>query len=507
MDELRSAASRLRTIVIVGGGTAGWMTAAWLSKTLTDGNYRIRLVESDQIGTVGVGEATIPPILHFIRALNIDENDFVRCTEATFKLGIEFRDWTKPGYAYFHPFGETGFSVGGVPFSAYWLKVFRRGRASRLEHYSLTATAAAFGKFDGRIQNPRGPLQPIAYALHFDATLVARYLRGYAEGLGVERVEGKITSVALSPDSGEIDNFALESGKVVTGDLFIDCSGFKAILIEGALKTGFDDWSHWLPCNSAIALPTEALSPLPSHTLSTATQAGWIWRIPLRHRTGNGHVYSRDYISDDDAHDSLVKSLKGKPTADPNLIRFTTGQRRRCWSRNCVAIGLSAGFLEPLESTSIHLIQRAAKLLGECLASGLSTNDQANRFNVEMASDFETIRDFLILHYNRSFRDGGFWEYCRNVSLPASLVERLRLFRALGQVRVSSTELFPAQSWLFVLVGLGIIPENDDPAAKIISAAIADEALITIRDAVRASTEGMLSHSDYLGTLIQRIGA
>ncbi len=496
-----------KTIVIAGGGSAGWMTAAWLSKTLAEGQFQIKLVESDQIGTVGVGEATIPPILHFLRGLEIDEDEFVRFTQATFKLGIEFRDWTKPGYAYFHPFGETGFSFGGVPFPAYWLKMFRQGSAARLEHYSLTATAAALGKFSRLISVPKGGSQSISYAFHFDASLFARYLRHYAESRGVLRIEGKIASVPLDAETGAIKGLHLESGEFVGGDLFVDCSGFRAILIEGALAAGFEDWSRWLPCNSAIALPSEPLYPLPSHTLSTATEAGWIWRIPLRHRTGNGHVYCRDYLSDDEAYDTLVRGMNGELVSDPNIIRFTAGRRKTFWSRNCVAVGLSSGFLEPLESTSIHLVQRAAKILSDCLQLDLPSEAQALKFNDEIGFDFECIRDFLVLHYHRSSRAGEFWGYCRNMAIPSTLEERLRLFRKYGQVKASSTELFPAQSWLFVMVGMGIIPNADDVAAKIISGQVAEDVLGNIRKAVRARTAIMPGHNEYLAALLGQIPA
>ncbi len=353
----------IRSIAIVGGGTAGWMTAVSLAKFFKASNVRVRLIESEQIGTIGVGEATIPPIMHFIRAAGIDENDLVRKTQSTFKLGIEFKDWTRVGHRYIHPFGHTGFDVGPVAFSAYWLKAFREGKASRLDEYSLEATAAYAAKFMRPVQAANSPLEKITYALHFDASLFARYLRTIAEACGVERTEGKVQAVALQSDNGFIRALTLESGEQVEADLYIDCSGFRGLLIEGALHTGYEHWNHWLPCDRAVAVPCERTEALSSYTRVTAKAAGWQWRIPLQHRIGNGYVYSSNFIGDEQARDELLSSIEGKAFAEPLKLQFATGRRKLFWNKNCVAIGLSAGFLEPLESTSIHFIQRGIALL------------------------------------------------------------------------------------------------------------------------------------------------
>ena len=356
-------AAPIRSIAIVGGGTAGWMTAVSLAKFLKTLNVRIRLIESEQIGTIGVGEATIPPIMHFIRAAGIDENELIRQTKATFKLGIEFKDWTRVGHSYMHPFGQTGFDMGPVAFSAYWLKALGEGKARRLEEYSLQAMGAYTGKFMRPVPAANSPLAGITYALHFDASLFARYLRTFAEAGGVERTEGRVKSVALKSEDGFIDALTLESGERIEADLYIDCSGFRGLLIEDALQTGYEHWNHWLPCDRAVAVPCERTGALSSYTRVTAKAAGWQWRIPLQHRIGNGYVYSSNFISDTEAQDELLSSIEGKALADPLKLQFATGRRKRFWNKNCVAIGLSAGFLEPLESTSIHFIQRGIAML------------------------------------------------------------------------------------------------------------------------------------------------
>src|SRR5580698_7168285 len=317
----------IRSIAIVGGGTAGWMTAVSLAKFFKASGVRIRLIESDQIGIIGVGEATIPPIMHFIRAAGIDENDLVRKTQSTFKLGIEFKDWTRLGHSYMHPFGQTGFDLGPVAFSAYWLKAFRDGKAARLEEYSLEATAAYAAKFMRPVQAANSPLEKITYALHFDASLFARYLRGIAEAQGVERTEGKVKSVSLHSDTGFIRGLALESGEEVEADLYIDCSGFRGLLIEEALKTGYEHWNRWLPCDRAVAVPCERTGPLSSFTRATARAAGWQWRIPLQHRVGNGYVYSSSFVTDAAAQEDLLSSIEGMPTAAPLKLQFATGRR------------------------------------------------------------------------------------------------------------------------------------------------------------------------------------
>lgn len=492
---------KIRRIVIVGGGTAGWMAAASLSKHLAKLGCQIRLIESEEIGTVGVGEATIPPIRSFIRELGIDEDELIRATSATFKLGIEFTDWTRLGHSYLHPFGETGFAMKGVPFDAYWLKMFLKGSAGRLEHYSLMAAAAAYGRFSRPLKVPNTPLETISYALHFDASLFALYLRTYAEALGVIRTEGKIGQVNVRPDDGFIDNVVLQNGEEISADLFIDCSGFRGLLIEGALKTGYEDWRHWLPCDRAIAIPSERLNRLPSHTVATGTTAGWTWRIPLQHRTGNGHVYCSDFISDDDAHDILVRGLNSAPQAAPNKLRFTSGRRKKLWNKNCVSLGLASGFLEPLESTSIHLIQRGIALLLQLFPDRNFADANSDRYNQTLAFEYERIRDFLMLHYTTSERDdSAFWRHCRSIVVPDSLRERIALFRSYGRIIRENSELFPPQSWLYVFVGQNILPRFVDPMAAGLRESDVKETLLNIREVVRQCVGVMPAHNDFIAT-------
>jgi tryptophan halogenase len=489
----------IRSIAIVGGGTAGWMTAASLCRFLKNLNVRMRLIESEQIGTVGVGEATIPPIMEFIRGLGVDENDCIRKTQSTFKLGIEFRDWTRIGHSYMHPFGQTGFEMGPVAFSAYWLKALRAGKASRLEEYSLQAAAAYSGKFMRPVQTANSPVAGITYALHFDASLFARYLRDFAEQRGVERTEGRVKSVSLQSENGFIDALTLESGERIEADLYIDCSGFRGLLIEEALQTGYEHCNKWLPCDRAAAVPCERTGPLSSYTRATAKVAGWQWRIPLQHRVGNGYVYSSGFVSDTQAQDELLASIEGKALADPLNLRFATGRRKRFWNKNCVAIGLSSGFLEPLESTSIHLIQRGIAMLLTLFPDRNFRPAEIDRYNKIFTAEYERVRDFLILHYSQTERDDSdMWRYCRNVALPDSLNERIDLFRSHGRILREDFELFPAQSWLYVMVGQNIMPESDDPLVDILDPQLVDDNLTNIRDVVRKCAEAMPLHEDFI---------
>ncbi len=489
----------IRSIAIVGGGTAGWMAAASLAKFLKNLQVRIRLIESEQIGTVGVGEATIPPIMEYIRALGIDENDLIRKTKSTFKLAIEFRDWTRIGHSYMHPFGQTGLDMGPVAFSAYWLKALREGKASRLEEYSLQAAAAYAGKFMRPVNVAHSPVAGITYALHFDASLFARYLRTIAEAGGVQRTEGRVQSVSLKPEDGFISSLTLESGERVEADLYIDCSGFRGVLIEGALQTGYEHWNHWLPCDRAVAAPCERTQALSSYTRVTAKAAGWQWRIPLQHRIGNGYVYCSNFLSDALAQDELLSSIEGKALADPLKLQFATGRRKRFWSKNCVAIGLSAGFLEPLESTSIHFIQRAITMLLTLFPDRNFRAAEIDRYNKILGGEYERVRDFLVLHYSTSERDDSdMWRHCRNVPKPDSLQERIDLFRSHGRILREDFELFPTQSWLYVMVGQNIMPENDDPLVGILDPALVGDNLSNIRDVVHKCAQSMPAHEDYI---------
>ena len=488
----------IRSIAIVGGGTAGWMTAASLAWFLRNIGCRIRLVESAEIGTVGVGEATIPPLIDFFRVLGIDENDVIRKTQATFKLGIEFKDWTQPGHSYIHPFGPTGFPKEGVEFSAYWLRHRERGRVSPLEEYSLQAIAARQGKFMRPVTLEKSPLETITYALHLDASLLAAYLRSYAEARGVRRTEGKVRSVALRPDDGFIGSITLDSGEQIEADLFVDCSGFRGLLIEGALHTGYEEWTQWLPCDRAVAVGCERTGPLSSYTHTTAREVGWQWRIPLQHRVGNGYVYSSQFLKDDEAQQTLLSSIEGHPLRDPLPLRFTTGRRRLAWSKNCVAIGLAAGFLEPLESTGIHLIQRGIALLWQLFPDRGFRQADVARYNRQIAFEYERIRDFIIVHYNRTQREGEFWRYCRNIELPDSLKERLELFGGYGRIVREENELFTVQSWLFLFVGQDVRPHGYDPVAETLDFQQAQKALDDIHGVVAKCASRMPLHEAFI---------
>ncbi len=489
---------RIRSIAIVGGGTAGWMAAAILSKFLKDTGCQIRLIESADIGTIGVGEATIPPIIDLIRLLGMDENELIRKTQATFKLGIEFKHWTRPEHSYIHPFGPTGLPQQGVDFSAYWFKHRERFRASPLEEYSLQAMAARQGKFMRPVNVPKSPVETITYALHLDASLLAAYLRSYAEARGATRTEGKLRSVDLRPEDGFIASLVLESGERLEADLFIDCTGFRGVLIEGALKSGYEDWTRWLPCDRAVAVACERTGPFSSHTLATARHVGWQWRIPLQHRVGNGYVYCSEFMQDDEARHTLMSSLEGRALRDPLPLRFTTGRRRLCWNKNCVAIGLSAGFLEPLESTGIYLIQRGIALLWQFFPDRRFRQADIDRYNRQLAFEYERIRDFLIVHYNKTERDGEFWRYCRNMQLPDSLKERLDLFRSYGRIVRDENELFNVQSWLFLLVGQDVRPEGYDPKADTLTFEQTQRALDNIRWVVAKCAADMPLHEAFI---------
>jgi tryptophan halogenase len=459
----------ITSVVIVGGGTAGWMTAAALSKVLGD-RVRLRLIESDEISTVGVGESTIPMIRRFNQVLGIDENEFIRETQGTFKLAIEFRDWGKLGDSYMHGFGIFGQDLATLPFYQYWLRMHKAGKAPDIAHYSINRMAAKANKFM-RADRTHGnsPLRDIVHAFHFDAGLYAGYLRKYSEARGVERIEGKVVDTLLRAADGHVDAVRMESGALIDGELFIDCTGFRALLIEQALNTGFDDWSHWLPCDRAWAVPCGPGPELMPYTRATARAAGWQWRIGLQHRTGNGHVFASKFMSDDAARAILLDSLDGPALAEPRLLRFTAGKRKQVWNKNVVAVGLSSGFLEPLESTSIHLIQSTiARLINFFPDQGFSALDIAE-FNRQSDFEVERIRDFLILHYHATTRDDTpFWDYCRTMAVPATLRAKIDLYRSHGRIVRVDNELFSEVGWLQVLQGQGIEPQRYHPLADLL---------------------------------------
>jgi len=489
---------RIRNIAIVGGGTAGWMAAASLAKSLVGMGIQIRLIESPHIGSVGVGEATIPPIMDFIRQLGIAEDDLVRDVQATYKLGIGYRDWTRPGHFYFHPFGPTGPGIGSIPFQSYWLKMFLAGNAGPLEDYSIQAMAATEGRFTRPVHAPNTPLNKITYALHFDASSFTRYLRGFAQGRGVRRIEGEVRGVCLDPRNGFIESVTLDSGESIAADLFVDCSGFRGLLIEEALETGYEDWSKWLPCDRALVAHSEPVAAPAPYTLVTARDAGWQWRIPLQHRNGNGYVYSSAFIANDSAEATLLANLEGRLIGAPTTLRFTPGRRRKAWSRNVVALGLAAGFLEPLEATGIYLIQRGIAMLLRFFPDRDFATADIDRYNRILELEFGRVRYFLLMHYTQTERGGAFWDHCRAIPLTDTLLEKIELFRSHGRILREEAELFPVMSWLSVMVGQNVIPRRYDPLVDSLDPTRIQSRLAELRTDIRRCVESMPSHRDFI---------
>jgi len=490
----------VRDIVIVGGGTAGWMAAAALAKVLGP-QLSIRLVESEAIGTVGVGEATVPHLKLFNQILEIDEIEFVKQTQGTFKLGIEFVDWGRMGDRYIHGFGSIGHDYGLLPFHQYWLKMFRAGKAADIGAYSLNTVAAPRGRFMSSASDvpANSPLANIAYAYHFDAGRYAHFLRRYAEARGVKRIEGRVVDVRLRPENGFIAGVTLERGEKLDGDLFIDCSGFRGLLIEEALHTGYEDWTHWLPCDRAMAVPCENVGPPTPFTRSTARAAGWQWRIPLQHRTGNGYVYSSAHISDDEAAATLMANLDGRALSEPRKLQFTTGMRKKFWSRNCVAIGLASGFMEPLESTSIYLIQSGIARLINLMPDRDFSPVLIDRYNAQAAFEFERIRDFLILHYwATERRDTPFWRYCGGMSIPEPLAETVRLFKDSGRFFRNAEEMFAITSWVQVMLGQHIVPQHYHPAVDLVPDQEVAGLVDSVKTVVAACVDAMPMHAQFI---------
>ena len=494
----------IRNIVIVGGGTSGWMAAALFARSLGTVNYQITLVESEDIGTVGVGEATIPPIVTYNNALGLDEDAFVRETQATFKLGIEFVNWGAVGSRYIHPFGSFGSDMDGASFHDFWFRYWRAGGNPNFGLFNIETLAGLENRF-GR--PARGSTLPgVNYAFQFDAGLYAAFLRKYAEARGVVRKEGKIVRVDQTAESGFVEAVVCEDGTRIVGDLFLDCSGFRGLLIEQTLKCGYDDWTKWLPCDRAAAVASERprlenglLAPTTPFTRSTAHEAGWQWRVPLQHRVGNGHVFCSHFLSEDEACSQLLSRLDAPALREPKILRFTTGHRRRMWDKNVVALGLSSGFLEPLESTSIHLAQLGASRLLSMMPKRGINPVIVEQYNNSMLFDYNNVKDFLIAHYKVTQReDTPFWRHCRHLPQPDSLQERIELFRAYGRVMPEDNELFPVQSWQYVLTGQGIAPASTDPMAARLDPGHVAEVLDELRAVVGRCADLMPAHGDFL---------
>ncbi|HEX3913366.1 MAG TPA: tryptophan halogenase family protein [Steroidobacteraceae bacterium] len=491
---------QIKRIAIVGGGTAGWMAAGILARALPGTRIEITVIESPDIGTVGVGEATIPPIIDLLRFLSINEADFVKHTQSTYKLGIKFTDWSRKGHSYWHPFGSFGSVINLRPFHHAWARARSEGLAPRFNDFSLCAALGDAGKFRFPDAAVQGPVAGLRYALHFDAGLVAQYLRSYSERLGVVRIERTVADTTLR-ENGLLDQLVFSDGSRLQADLYIDCSGFRGVLIEGALKTGYVEWSDVLPCDRAVALPTELARPRPPYTEAICHSAGWRWRIPLQHRTGNGYVYSSAHIGDTQALDELLAAVGGRPSADPRFLRFVTGRRKLFWNRNCVALGLASGFLEPLESTSIHLVMSGVYKLLEHFPNASFDQSNIDSYNNELIQELERIRDFIVLHYVTGRSDTPLWAYCQSMKLPDSLLQRIELYRRTGRIRTRPGELFTDLSWFYILEGIGMAPESYDPLMDVVTMAQLREILGSMAQATAMAAQGVPAHDSYFSAL------
>jgi tryptophan halogenase len=495
-----------KSVVIVGGGTAGWMTASLLAKVLGKA-VKITLIESDKIGIIGVGEATIPPIIKFNRAIGLDEATFLKTTKATIKLGIEFTHWNQKNDCYMHAFGSIGKNFPFCSFHHFWLKHQQKmdkrdNSQASYWNFSLNYQAAKKNKFSPLNMIPNTNLPGLTYAYHFDAGLYAKLLRQHAEGMGVNRIEGLITHVNQNVETGFIESVELEKGNKIFGDLFIDCTGLAALLIEKTLSTGFDNYSHWLPCDRAIAIPCEKVGSTEPYTRSIAHEAGWQWRIPLQHRTGNGLVYSSKHMSDDEAKELLYKNLDGRPLSEPKIISFQTGRRRKQWNKNVIAIGLSSGFFEPLESTNIHLIQTSALRLLDFFPHKGITDEEVNEFNRQSKIESEGIRDFIILHYKLNKRgDSEFWRACQRMEVPKSLDNKIQLFKKTGKIFCNQNDLFTEIAWQQVMIGQGNIPEDHHPLVDTLSKEQREDFLDNLKTLVDRTVDKLPSHDEFLQSL------
>lgn len=497
----------VKKVVIVGGGTAGWMTATAIASMIPTTMASIQLIESEAIGIVGVGEATLPHLRHFNETIGIDEKEFMSATAATFKLGIEFVNWARQGDAYIHPFGAFGPASDGVPFHQYWRKFASDPQIGPISDYSLPIVAAYQAKFAMPIEDAGSVLSTYGYAYQFDATQYAPFLRSHAEARGVVRTEGRVVAVYRDAESGDIKSVQLENGTLIEGDLFVDCSGFRGLLIEEALETGYEDWNKWLPCDRAVAAQCEPSGPLLPYTRASADSAGWRWRIPLQHRVGNGHVYASSFMTDEDAERSLRENLEGPLLTDPRILKFTAGKRRKTWNHNCVAIGLSCGFLEPLESTSIYLVQSAVTHLVELFPETLDCSAEREEYNRIIDNEFLRVRDFLILHYHATERtDTEFWNYTRTMSIPDSLQEKIDLFKARGRVAEYHQGLFLEPSWLAVYLGQRVLPSAYDQRVDLAPADEVRKHLLETRQVITSAVASMPDHAEFLAKYCPRSG-
>lgn len=493
---------KIQNVVIIGGGTAGYMSAAALARTFGD-RVNITIIESETIGIIGVGEATIPPIKLFNAMLGISEQEFMRETKASFKLGIRFKNWGGLGEDYFHPFGVYGLRPEMGPFPQFLFKLQQEGHNLKLEDYSLCTIAAKFGKMDAQSQDSQSAFSTLGSAYHFDAILYANFLRKYCEKRGVRRIEAIVTQVNQDPMTGHINSVETDKQNTIDGDLFIDCTGFKGLLIEETLKSGYSDWSHWLPVNRAVAVPCENVKDIVPYTISTAHEAGWQWRIPLQHRIGNGYVFSDHYTPIEQATQLLMNNLDAKPLAEPRVLKFTTGRRKAFWAKNVVAIGLASGFLEPLESTSIHLIQSGINKLLQHWPDKNWSPANIDYYNKKIGNDFEHIRDFIILHYHATKRDDApMWQYVKNMKVPQSLLERIERFKERGTFSNTPDEMFTTTSWLAVLMGQNITPVSHDPLIDLYSSQELINGFATMKEALYSLEKTMPSHNDYLAQTI-----
>ena len=495
-------------VVVLGGGTAGWMTAAGLAKLLPD-LADVQLVESEDIGIVGVGEATLPHIRAFVERLGIDEAAFMKATHATYKLGIDFRDFGRIGESYIHPFGSFGESVAGVGFHHWWLELQRQGLAGDLGDYSLAVAAARANRFAPPTQD-QTLASTYGYAYQFDATLFGPFMREFGMAHGVERHEGIVTSVERDGESGDVAALIMEDGRRIEGDLFVDCSGFRSLLLGGEMAEEWEDWTHWLPCDRAAAMPcTHAEADIRPYTIATAMPAGWRWQIPLQHRIGNGYVFSSAHLSEDEACEAIRAAAEGEPLADPRILRFRPGRRKRSWSRNVIGVGLSSGFLEPLESTSIYLAQMAITYLIELFPGdgGINPKDR-DEFNRLVDIEYDRVRDFLILHYHATTRDDSdFWNHVRTMEVPDSLSGKLELWRNAGRVETYSDGLFYDASWIAVYVGQGMLPERHDARTALVDPDRIAAALQRLQGEIGRSVSAMPRHLDYLKGEAARLAA